>query len=127
MNAMFGKPQKIRPSRFKVGEIDNDVDLGIEERLTIGSHLERLVTPGDLTHSKAGVLRVYRSNKLEPRVAIDRAAHRASHLSTSTEDSDSQRHESKLAAGEPFKCSRSISEGSNRRDGAWGTKHPADD
>ena len=73
------------------------------------------------------MLRVYRSNKLEPGVAVDRTAHRASHFSTSTEDSDTQRHAPKLAAGEPFKRGRSISEGSDGRDGAWGTKHPSDD
>ena len=124
---MFSKPKEIRPRCLKMGEIDNDVDLGIEERLTIGSNLKWLVATGDLTHSKTGVLRIYCSHKLKFGVAIDRTAHRASHLSTSTEDSDSQRHESKLAAGEPFKRSRSISEGSNRRDGTWRAEHPADD
>jgi hypothetical protein len=124
---MFAKPQKIRPCCFKMGEIDNDVDVGIKEGLTISNNLKRLFTTGDLAHVKAGMLRVYCSNELEPGVAIDRTAYRASHFSTSTEDSDSQRHESKLAAGEPFKRGRSISEGPNRRDGAWGTKHPADD
>jgi DNA-binding MarR family transcriptional regulator len=42
------------------------------------------------------------------RIAIDRTAHRASHPSTSTEDSNAQRHGVKLAAGEAFECSRSF-------------------
>jgi hypothetical protein len=108
VNAVLCKPQKIGASGFEVREIDDHVDLGIEKCLAVGGDLKWTIATGDLAHIEACVMWVDCSNKLQRRIAIDRTAHRASHPSTSTEDSNAQRHGVKLAAGEAFECSRSF-------------------
>ena len=91
-------------SSVEMSEVDDHIGSGIEKGLTIGRHQERLIGTSDLTHVETSVMGVDRGDQFQSRIVVNRTADRAAHTTASTEDSDSQGHDPKLAVGEAFEC-----------------------
>jgi hypothetical protein len=78
-------------------EVDDDIDAGIDERLTIARNLKRQITTCHLMHVETGMMRIDSSHQLEKGIGVDRTTNRAAHSATGTKDSDALCHATNIA------------------------------
>ena len=108
---MLGEPGEVLPGRVDLGEVDDHLDAGLEQRLGVGRHLERQVEPGDLAQVEPGVVRVDGGHQLELGVVGHRPAHGATHAPACAEHTDA----SAVMRPRPYCVSRRADDGPVRR------------
>ena len=79
---------RLLAGRLEVGEVDDDLGAGVDERGGVGGDVQVAVDAGGVTEVETGVQRVDRGDELELGVAEDGLAHGGAHAACRAEHPD---------------------------------------